>query len=569
MVLLLVWLVGNMLPQQAFAYDFDNPYGVYQISNPLNTIDIGNKRVCSLDSTLSWSDNLKKYGLVKRVILCIRESTVSAVSKVLLPFSKFFSRLIAIMCSLVVVVWGVMMASGRKTAPTQDGLIMGLKIGLVIMFTSNFAALYFDPANHYGGFFGLILDAMGQMLTMLTYYAPFFFSNPCDALTYDSSTGFYVDALTGRGDLAIWDFIDCTLDSLIGGIFSPITLSGGMVGFFVSCILSSVAGIFIGILGFMIISMLLSSITKAVYIFISSYIALALMVVVSPMLIPLALFEHTKAYFEKWLKLTIGFILQPIFIFVYITMFMTAFDVTLYSGQRSVVRAVLGNQVDDADYKSRGFGKYLLWRGYYSDLKMGQTGVQLNYNPLPSSCNEGAGCATKPSNTKFDSGVLGLIGQEVVTDTGAWQRDIYEVLGDQNIFKTSIPFKGIDWDWMVINYDVSAAYYADMIEAYIAYDHCRTNPDAGCASNPDPLHYLDNYYYPYMVRLILALIMAVVTTYIFKSMLEYLPFIGSGISGESLSMPTFGVGKFAPIGGQTLSKIKDRLSGNLLKGGAK
>lgn len=567
-----MWTLSAILPHQAFAYNFSNPYGVYNISNPSNTIDNANNRVCALNSSLSWSDNLKKYGLVKRLVICVKESTVSAVSNIIKPFSEYFAKTIAIMCTLAVIIWGILVASGKRSAPSREGIVLGMKIGLVIMFTTNFAALYFDPTNQYGGLFGMVLDAMGQMLSIITYYSPFYFSNACPALRLDPDTGFYVDALTGRGDLAIWDFIDCTLDSLIGGIFSPLTLSGGLVGFFLSCMLSNVVGLFIGILGLVMIWMLLTSIAKAVYIFISSYIALAIMVLVSPMFIPLILFASTKAYFEKWLRLTIGFILQPIFIFVFITMFMTAFDVTLFSGQRSVTRAVLGDKVNDPQYAALGFGKYLLNNPhsymYYTSMKMGEAAAQLNYSQMPGSCDsDDDECFKRRTITKYDSGILGVTGQQINTNVGAVQRGIYEVLGDQNIFKTSVPFTGVNWDHFVIYYHMDTPTEGNMTAAFTAYDICRSFPEPGCDTNPDPLNFLNNYYYPYLEQLMIAMVMAVVTTYIFMIMLEYLPFIGSGISGESLSMPTFGAGNFAPTGSKTFQGIQQRLGGNLFGGG--
>ena len=70
-----------------------------------------------------------------------------------------------------------------------------------------------------------------------------------------------------------------------------------------------------------------------------------------------------------------------------------------------------------------------------------------------------------------------------------------------------------------------------------------------------------------MIQLVLACIMAVVTIFIFMSMLEYLPFIGSGIAGEVLSLPTFGAGRFAPPGSGMMGNIQKKLSANFLGGG--
>ena len=325
--------------------------------------------------------------------------------------------------------------------------------------------------------------------------------------------------------------------------------------------------------------MLLMAIARSVYIFISAYIAFALMILVSPIFIPMTLFRSTKAYFEKWLRLTIGFVLQPVFIFVYLTMMLAAYDTIVFDGERSLYRAVVGGHMNHRpDSEPPGyfvsFGQWMHDRQAYYEIKQGEAAVQMNYNPVDKGCDEES-CETTSNITKHDSGVLGTVGEEITPMINQWQSDIYDILGDQHIFKTSIPITGVDLQWLSA---MSAAYTGnpnvwDMtaVNAYLAYRACRDNPgpgqaghDPACLQDSDPENFLPTYYQPYIINLFISILMAVVTGYIFMLMLEYLPFIGSGISGESLSIPTFGVGSMAPPGSKFVKNMQSKLANNFM-----
>ncbi|MFW0776790.1 MAG: type IV secretion system protein [Rickettsiales bacterium] len=573
-----------LFPQEAFSYDFDEPYGVYDLTDPGNTIGPppppGSDpttfiRVCPIEGELSRDQNMLKYGFTKRIVLCVKESIVSAVYYVLVPFSEYFAKLIAIMATLAVAIWGIQMAGGHREASTREAFLLAVKIGMVVMFTDNFAAVYFDPDNEHGGLFGMILDAMEDFLGIIVGYAVI------DSSLVENCPIFDPDLLPeqvfSHAIFGVWDVVDCTLDSLVGGIFSPISLMAGVVGFLIATFLSSVVGFFIGLLGFMLISMLLMAIARAVYIFISAYIAFALMILISPIFIPMVLFRATKAYFEKWLRLTIGFVLQPIFIFVYLTMMLAAYDSIVFDGDRSLYRAVVGGHIDHGPddpipgvYVS--FGQWMHAKEIYYEIKHGEAAVQINHNPVEEACAEEE-CQTDSAINKHDSGVLGTIGEEITPMVSQWQSDIYDILGDQHIFKTSIPITGANIAKLAY---LSRSYTGnpnmpdlDVKNAYDRYEQCRNNPGKGqpghipsCLINPDPENFLPNHYEPYIINLFISILMAVVTGYIFMLMLEYLPFIGSGISGESLSIPTFGVGSMAPPGSKFVKNMQTKLANN-------
>jgi hypothetical protein len=532
-VALLTWITGLLLPLQAFAYTFTDP------------IIISGDEVCTIDSS---TDNRREFGFTKRIVICVKETIITAVYDNLLEISEFFASTIAICCTFAILMWGVQMVGGTATAPGRDAMVLGLKIGGVILFTANFGESVFDPSGTQGGLFGLLLDAMEGMLGLVVTYVDISPSVECEYWPMDPGSPFF------DSSLAIWDAVDCSIDSLMGGIFTPISISAGLIGFLVAAFFSSAAGFFIAILGVVLIVMLLLSIARAVYIFITGYMAFALMVLVSPIFITLLLFNGTKAYFEKWLKLTIGFMLQPVFIFAYLIMLLAAFDTIVYTGERSLYRAIAGNLIDDPAY-FRGVGQWANDYGVYVGASTGDFGVQSDYD---SRCSEDVNTPTCSGSTylkKTEAGPRGPVGEIVNEGVGERQTEIYRSL---KAIKIDVPIQTIDWDWMLIisKYDDPPA-QMEALNAQIAYQSA--NHGAPPPAN-DPLNYVQGYYLPYIINIMISGLMAVVTGYIFMTMLKYLPFIGSGISGETLSMPTFGVGKFAPPGQGAMTGLQDKLA---------
>lgn len=68
--------------------------------------------------------------------------------------------------------------------------------------------------------------------------------------------------------------------------------------------------------------------------FISMYtvclVTLHVLVYLSPIFVPLALFERTKSYFDSWVKITLSCALQPMVIACFIAMMLTMFDKVMY-----------------------------------------------------------------------------------------------------------------------------------------------------------------------------------------------------------------------------------------------
>ena len=135
----------------------------------------------------------------------------------------------------------------------------------------------------------------------------------------------------GKEYLAIWDTLDCKITRYLG--FGPELSTANiakliLAGFITPGFLGPIGVYFsIALLFFGLI--LIANTIRALHIFLSSCIAIILMVYVSPLIIPLALFEKTKGIFRGWVTQLISFSLQPMILFAYIAIFITLMDKTL------------------------------------------------------------------------------------------------------------------------------------------------------------------------------------------------------------------------------------------------
>ncbi len=482
-------------------------------------------------------------GFTQRIVVCITSTVLAAANAFLAPFMAYMYGTLAAIITIAIAAWGIMMATGKMRFVVRLGAVLLVKIGVLVM-------LFTGVAFNFQYLFGALLDAMGELLAVVTNYVDVnpYFSSACQT---------YAGAPPADPTRLVWYRVDCVLDSLVGGIFTPV--SSGIGGFFLACVLSSAAGFFVGSLGFLLIIQVLFAIVRAVYIFIMSYLALAIMAIIAPIFLPLMLLRVTKGYFEKWLKLTLGFIIQPIFLFTYLAMLLAAFDAVVYSGPYSLYNVLVGGD-PDSDYHTHPdqfrIGNYLTSKAAYSEKSHGNYAVNIDSYHATKPCPPGTPCSLVLD--KIQTGVLDKLPEATTQGCDAdnpdpnqncdWNKNFWKAGGAKNIyehlglgtwfFSVDMPSQVVDWEWMA----------------------CVVNQPAGNSACTD-LDVGASITRGYIITAFLSLIMAVAVTYIFMMMLEFLPFIGSGVVGDVLATPTFGSGSLSPPGAGMVNNLRGKLMG--------
>ena len=114
----------------------------------------------------------------------------------------------------------------------------------------------------------------------------------------------------------------------------------------------------------------------------------------------------------------------------------------------------------------------------------------------------------------------------------------------------NIPIKRISWKFLAVAHQCPASNpsctYADM----------ENDVRANFPGDPEFKAEIKRIKIDYLIRLVLSLLMAFFTFYIFYLMLDTLPFVGAGMGGDKDSMPQLGQGGLSMPGNKLFDKMK-------------
>lgn len=515
--MLAILLGGLAMPADALAYDFYEPDTLITDANG-KVID-----VCP------------GPGLTRRIIPCLKETLLDSTARILLPLTEQLSATIRLMMALAVALLGALMIGGKTTAPFKDTLILLLKLGGVSFFITEIYNI-----------FVMLLDTMDSLLIVVTGYVMVGGPFQAKILNGCPDYGDFQNAPT----LLIWDAVDCTLNALVGGILSPASLIGGLAGFCLSAMMTNTLGFMIGMMGIRLILQLIWAIIKAVYIYLGCYIAICLMMLMSPIFVPMILFSVTKSYFERWIKLLLNYILQPLLLFVYLAMLLVAFDVVIFSGPYSLYSVIAGEAAKNDNFTlpwdeggEGGIGGWLLTHGAYSKDFANPAAIPVHHGRAAKRMSVVGG------NRTMETGVGGTmtvgvtapksVAKSMLVDANT-QRSVLARLGmgptgkgkgELNFYEVNIPIIQIDWKMLA---------------------------DENGFDSTDEQSFLN-----YMIKVFMSFLMALITGYVFISLLDSLPFIGSGIAaaGDEKTFGLKGIESLQPPGSEAMDKLQGKLMG--------
>jgi len=127
--------------------------------------------------------------------------------------------------------------------------------------------------------------------------------------------------------LKIWDVLDCKIARALG--YGPDVSVPNLIFMILGGFLVGGLGVIFFLSTFFLAFLLLSIAVRALQIFLISITAVILLLYISPLIIPLALFEKTKNIFTGWWKQLIGFTLQPVVLFAYLGILIAVVDATI------------------------------------------------------------------------------------------------------------------------------------------------------------------------------------------------------------------------------------------------
>ncbi|AHX04887.1 TrbL/VirB6 family protein [Ehrlichia japonica] len=167
--------------------------------------------------------------------------------------------------------------------------------------------------------------------------------------------------------IAPWDRLDCKLLFYLGQ-----QLNGGsatvVLGLFLTAGLFFASTLFnmklmLCLIAIFAVIMLIFIVIWLVYIFLLSLIALTILILISPLMIPMVLFQATKGFFDGWVRQLIVYTLYPVILFAFLSLLFTVFDnlyfedlkftrteVQVLSNKRITFKLQDPKQCDDSKY---------------------------------------------------------------------------------------------------------------------------------------------------------------------------------------------------------------------------
>lgn len=526
---------------QAQAYDFNEPeFGYDRASNTWNG------EVCPGDGN---------GGLLRRVMPCIKETLINLTNDMMQGVISYIDQTVTIVCAFAILLLGKNLIGGKTTAPFRDTLVLMAKLGAISLFMWEYSAI-----------FGKIFDIIDGMLDIVTNYVLVELIDTSSTLSCLDYTKVQDTPLRN----SVWDAADCAINILVGGIMMPanVTIGMGIVGFLVSALFSNPIGMAIGLIGIRIILQLIWALFRCLYVYLGCYIGICLLVLIAPFIIPTILFQATRSYFERWLRILMSFILQPIVLFAYMGMLLAAFDTVILTGPHSLYMVLVGPVVNDPKFNVPvemgglgGIGTVLKGGGYQMDYKASR-GAIIDSQREEQVIDQRSDPKSKKSDMNrgvVDTGITGLV-SGILKDadrrgtglsvTENKQRKVLRNLGlgrlsnlggsgnDLNILEYSIPTETVDWAFLARNNGYTVDTKADPRGAEISVIH-------------------------YLIKVYISFLMALITGFVFIELLDKLPFIGQGLAlGSGLvdekSLGITGIAKLTPPGADFMKHIRGK-----------
>ncbi|MCA4773933.1 TrbL/VirB6 family protein [Wolbachia endosymbiont of Mansonella perstans] len=234
---------------------------------------------------------------------------------------------------LALILFSIKAMSGGVRSP-QEMYILIIKFALVIYFTTG------DTMSHYYKELTKLSNGLSEIVLKASSES----KGICD---YSAGTSYEYTLRTGKkvsySYLAPWDRFDCRISFYLG---APLDGIGGKIGTGSVGVLAVLLGaapvllvagsiigtifaggqILVALVCIFIAVMMIMVILWMSYAFILSLVALSVIIILSPLFIPMVLFQHTKGYFDGWLKELITYSLYPVMLFAFLSFMFIACD---------------------------------------------------------------------------------------------------------------------------------------------------------------------------------------------------------------------------------------------------
>lgn len=313
------------------------------------------------------SKSLAPIPVTSMIVQCIKESLDNLVAGKGAPNGESFisvaqkrlKNTVTAVLVLALILFSIKAMSGGVQRP-QEMYMLIIKFALVIYFTTG------STMSHYYGELTRLSNGLSEIVLKAS-------SESKGICNYKAGTDYEYTRAGKRVSysyLAPWDRLDCRILFYLG---APLDGIGGKIGTggvaMLAVLLGAapvllVAGSVIGIIFaggqilvalvciFMAVLMMMV-ILWLCYVFILSLVALSVIIILSPLFIPMVLFQHTKGYFEGWVKELITYSLYPVILFAFLSFMFIACDKIYFKNLNFELDESYKNEQPDKSYEKK------------------------------------------------------------------------------------------------------------------------------------------------------------------------------------------------------------------------
>ncbi|QTP62761.1 type IV secretion system protein [Wolbachia endosymbiont of Ceratosolen solmsi] len=313
------------------------------------------------------SKSLAPIPVTSMIVQCIKESLDNLVAGKGAPNGESFisvaqkrlKNTVTAVLVLALILFSIKAMSGGVQRP-QEMYMLIIKFALVIYFTtgSTMSHYYGELTRLSNGLSEIVLKASSESKGICNYKA----GTDYEYTRAGKSVSYSYLAPWDRLDCRILFYLGAPLDGIGGKIgtggvatlavllgAAPVLLvAGSVIGiiFAGGQILVALVCIFMAVLMMMVILWLC-------YVFILSLVALSVIIILSPLFIPMVLFQHTKGYFEGWVKELITYSLYPVILFAFLSFMFIACDKIYFKNLNFELDESYKNEQPDKSYEKK------------------------------------------------------------------------------------------------------------------------------------------------------------------------------------------------------------------------
>ncbi len=304
------WLSSAATPPRAYATDTGTP-----AEQNLETLDSSGTMI-----TCSQVEEAKGGVLLGYIVPCLAKTIENTTQRMSAAMITLLTPVINSFIFLAIILYGVRILQGGGPVHVE-GILLLLKITLAMLI------LNIMPGTLVPALYGIMNESQAIVESTVSGVADL-----------KCPVNQYANADTPQ----VWSEMDCLLGKLYGFTMGDQTDANGRKRpnmLLTSSVFGLLGGFFFGgtlgaILFFSCIGMLWTMfwvVLRTAFTFINAYLYAAILLILSPLFVPLVMMRATTGYFDAWWRGILGSILLPILITAYAMFAMLLYDQMLFS----------------------------------------------------------------------------------------------------------------------------------------------------------------------------------------------------------------------------------------------